>query len=117
MRTNDNNAYLVDNGEENNRAGTAQNGADDRRNIGGLSEDAARKREINNDRGRIRVLEAEVAPSRGESSGSEADYLVRREERERESQRLIEAVMYCLFCQCNYCIIGLSEILGWKLLN
>ena len=86
-----NNANFVDNGTENDRAGTSQSPDGIRGNGRGLSARETSRLEAEADRSDIRMLEAEVAPERIEYRGDSEGAFDRRVDQERESRRLIEA--------------------------
>ena len=82
---------LEKNGTDNEQRRATQGQVRDRGNAGRVSEQASRTVAIQNDRGRIRVLEAEVASPRTEySSDSSGDY-ARRLDQDAEGRRIVEA--------------------------
>ena len=79
------------NGTDNQQGRTPQNQVGDRGDNGRVSEPSSRAVALQSDRGRIRVLEAESAPSSRNYSGDiEGDY-ARRQDQDAEGRRIIEA--------------------------
>ena len=87
-----NNTNFVANENDGNRTGTPQDATGEgERNGADTDGQDARKVEISRDKGRIRVLETEVAPSQREySDSSDRDY-ARRVDQDNEGKRLIDA--------------------------
>ena len=93
FRESENNSNFVDNGTEDNGAGTAQNetGGPSRDNDGRVSGLSPQKMAIQRDKERIRVLEAGVAPNEREYGGSIDGHTRRRLDQQKEAERLIAA--------------------------